>query len=242
MAKDDFLNLDPEDERLRKEKEEKDKMILGKFKTAEDLTKAYSDLEADHTKRAQELADAKREAEEAKAKLAALPAPVVQPAKGEEEDLNTMFFTEPAVAVEKVIKKFIEPLYSNVYAQEKAALKSDPEFATYEAEIDTIVNNMPQLKTQPGIVNQLFKMVKGLHFDPVKFEADVREKIKTESDDKTKTGLEGGSPPGLPNRDTKVVQLSDEEKLVAHRFHPELPLEEAYKKYGERKKKWGGKE
>ena len=209
-------------------------LILGRFKTPEDVTKAYSELEPKFTQASQEAAELRRQLQELQARQ-------VQPVtpQTEEPDINDLFFQEPAKAVEQIVKKALDPLITSNFSREKEAYRSDPDFAKHEAEIDAIVSQMPNLKTQPGIVGQLFKMVKGLHFDEKEYEQQIRGKVQAEIAGKVGSSLEGGIPPNLPSN-AKTVELTAEEKRVARRFNPGLEPEMAYKKYAEKKAKCGG--
>lgn len=208
-------------------------LILGRFKTPEDVVQAYSSLEPKLTQMGQENSELRRQLQELQTKQ------TVPPVANTDEDINDLFFQEPAKAVEKIISKALDPLISSNFAREKEAYRSNPDFVKHEAEIDAIVSQMPNLKTQPGIVGQLFKMVKGLHFDETEYEKQVREKVQAEIAGKVGGSLESGTPPGLPVTH-KTVELTADEKRVARRFNPELEPEEAYKKYAAKKAKIGG--
>ncbi len=206
-------------------------LILGKFKTQEDLTKSYSELEASFTRMSQELAENKRAMVELQTRQPVRP-------EEEEQDVDDLFFREPAKATEKVIKSAIGPIYNFLYEQQKEKFRDDPDFVKYESEIDTLINMQPGLKMQPGIIGQVLKMVKGLHFDPADFKRKVLEEHQASNREKTEGGLEGASAPGDIGKKTEIKLTSDEQR-VAVRFNPGLSKEEAYKKYAEKKAKLG---
>jgi len=214
--------------------EQPEELILGRFKTADDLASAYKELEGEFTRKSQTLSEKERMLTE----LQTTPPYRQEPGEDEDDD-DQLFFKEPAKAIEKVVRKIVDPLFTSTYNHQKEAFKSDPDFLKYENEIDNIITQFPKLKTQPNIVGQIFKMVKGLYFDPVEFESKVREKLKTEHHEKVAGGLEGSTPSeGLSG--TTPTNLTDDEKRVAIRFNPGITKEEAYKKYAEKRVKCGG--
>lgn len=233
MMDNDFLNL--EEPNGEGSGEQKPQPILGRFATQADLERAYSELEGEHTRKSQELADHKRMLQE----LQQQQQYQQQQHTPEEEDPNQLFFEAPAQATEKVVNKAMQPLYNFMYEQQKDKFRADPLFLKYEAEIDQLANMQPSVKMQSGSVAQMFKMVKGLHYEDL--EANLREQIKAEGRAKIGGSLEGSDAPHLPgNTDLKLPELSDEEKRVAVKFNSGIPKEEAYKKYAEKKAKLGG--
>ena len=228
---DEFLDLDDKGEK-------KEDLILGKFKTPEEAYKAYENLEPEFTKKSQELADTKRALEELQTRVTATPAPT--PAPSEEENLDQLFFTDPAQAMNKVVQKQLQPLLDAQFETSMTAYRtSDPVFKKYENEIRIIVQNAPHIKTQPGIVEQLYKMVKGLHIED--FEAELREKIRAEMAGKVEGALEGGGAGHVDGgKGEQQIKLTDDEKAVARKFNSNLSPEEAYKKYAAKKAKVGG--
>ena len=210
-------------------------LILGKYKTQKELEDAYSEVQAEFTRRSQELAETKRQLGELQNRQVQVPDVL------EEEDDDQLFFREPAKATQKVVVNALTPIYDFLYEQQKQALRSDPEFLKYEGEVDQLIAMQPQLKVKPGVVAQAFKMVKGLHFDPEEFKKQILVSQQNLNDDKRGNSLEGAAAPGVPER-TEAPMLSDEEKRVALKFKdPGVSDADALKKYAENKVKLGGK-
>ena len=233
MANDnEFLNLEQSDN-----SDSSEKLILGKFKEQSELEKAYTELETKLTSSGQELGELKRVVGELQTRV--VTQQTVVPQEEEEEDEDQEYFKSPAKAVRKLIEQALEPIATATFVQQKDSLRSDPLFVKYEAEIDTIVNQIPSLKKQPGVVGQLFKMVKGMHYDPAEEEKRIRGLIKDEQDGKVAGSLEGGSSGGI-QKVGKQADLTSDEKRIAVRFNPGIPADEAYKKYAEKKAKYGG--
>ncbi len=222
----DFLNLD--------DKNKDGELLLGKFKTPEELAKAYTELEGEFTRRSTENAELKRINEQRQQM------PVIQQQPTQDDEIN--FFENPAAAIEKVVGKMVSPLIEAGYHQQKESYRTgNPDFAKYEAEIDQIITQMPHLKTQPNIVGQLFKMVKGLHYDEKAEETRLTAKIKAELAGKQEGALEGGGASDLAKPRDGEITLSAEEQRVARKFNPGLPAKEAYKRYHDLKVKHGGR-
>lgn len=217
-----------EAERSQKEKESKE-LILGRFKSQDELAKAYQEAEAKMTQEAQKRAEYERRLQELEAvRQQQTPPP-------QEEDINELFWREPARAVEKVFAKMVDPLVEDRYEATKANLRAnDPDFAMYEANLDTLVRQKPELRTARGGVEQAYKMVKGFMFDPVSYERKLREKWEAERSGKIGGSLEGASHTP-PIGSTTQVSLSDEEKKVAIRFYDDVPPEQAIAKYADAK-------
>ena len=229
MPDDDFLELDD------KKGGEGEQLLLGKFKTPEDLAKSYTELERELTSKSQALAEKERLLQQQQQ------LPVIQQPVVEDEDSN--FFESPTKSIEKVVGKMMSPLLDSQYYQQKEAYRTgNADFSKFEAEIDQIVTNMPHLKTQPNIVGQLYKMVRGLHFDEKEYETRITEKVRAELAGKVEGSLEGGGAVGTGTKKEKAITLTKDEMRVARRFNPGLTAEEAYKKYADKKSKYGGVE
>jgi len=211
-------------------------LILGKFKTQEDLIESYSAAQSELTRKSQELADTKRSLEA----LQTQQPQQIQQQAGEEEDIEQLFFREPVKVLKKEVGQAVAPIFEFIYNQQKEPFRSDPEFVKYEQDVDKIINMQPGLKTQPGIVAQVFKMVKGLHFDSDEFEKQVIEKYKKTSQRKIEGSLEGATQSDDLSQGKDLPDLSAEEKRVALSFYPGASREEAFKKYAVQKAKVGG--
>jgi len=210
-------------------------LILGKYKTQKELEDAYSEVQAEFTRKSQELADTKRVLETLQTRQNT---EMEEP----EEDDDQLFFREPAKATQKVVLSALNPIYEFLYEQQKQTLRDNPktkdEFAKYEAEVDTLIAMQPQLKVKPGVVAQAFRMVQGLHFNPDEFTRKVLADHQATNGGKVADSLEGVTSPGIPEK-KEVVNLTAEEKKVALRFNAGMSEEEAYKKYAEKKAKCG---
>jgi len=230
MADNDFLDLEGKEEK-------KEELILGKFKTSNELEKAYSELESKFTQTAQEAAATKKTVEELQAKIQT----VQVEARPEEEDDENLIFTNPKLAIEKAVQKAIEPFVrGSAESNIENFCSLHPEFEPYKEKVKEFVKQNPNAAKQPGEIGQLFKAVRGLEFDPVAFEKEVREKLKKESQDKVNGSLAEGDAGGLPENNSKKITLSEEEKRVARKFNPGLSPEKAYERYVGLKTKHGG--
>jgi len=212
-----------------------EKLILGKFKSPDDLATAYSNLESEFTRKSQELSANKQLLESLQNRVP--DAPPIEPPE-DDDNIDDLFFREPAKATAKVIQQAVSPIFEFMYEQQKVALRSDPEFVKYEKEVDQLLNMQPQLKLKPGVVGEVFKMVKGMHFDPEEFTRMVLEKHKERQQEKGEGGLESPSASNLGG-EKKDAPLSAEEKAVAEKFYSGMPKDEAHKKYAASKKRLG---
>jgi hypothetical protein len=208
----------------------------GRFKTSEDLFKSYRELEAKFTQTAQAKADAERKLQELSIRATASPPPDKASENG--EDLNARFWENPVEVMRRVTQDTIAPLVDTQWEAQKDKLRSNPEFSNLEPQIEAIVNQYPNLKFQPGSAQQLFKMVKGLNYNEEEEYRKYKDRVLAEQNGKVAGAVEGGSAPPLPGQQ-QTVTLSDEEKMVARKFNPELSEAEAFVKYAEHKKKWG---
>lgn len=164
--------------------------------------------------------------------------PVQLAAAQPEEDLNELYWKEPAKVMEKLIGKHIEPFYEDRYEMQKAKYANDPNFQKYSSQIDQMVKTQPELKTKAGIVDQLYRVVRAMEFDPdaerKRIEAEVMQKFNL----KQAGSLEGaGTPPGVTPT-TAAVDLTDDQKKVAVKFYPDLAPQDAYKAYSANLVKW----
>uniref|UniRef100_A0A6M3K8C5 Uncharacterized protein n=1 Tax=viral metagenome TaxID=1070528 RepID=A0A6M3K8C5_9ZZZZ len=202
------------------------------FKNVDELVNAYKNLRTDYTKKGQTLSDYEKQMQEIQTRIAA---PVAQETT---VDDNQLFWEKPLEVINKTVSKSIEPLTNFLYESQKERHRVDPEFQQFEPQIDQIVQMYPQMKMQPNIVGQLYKVVKYMNIDEDKFKEDMRSKIKAEEAAKIGGSVEDGNPQRILVSE-QAITLSEEEKRYAVKFHPNVPQEEAYKIYGEKKRKAG---
>lgn len=214
-------------------------LILGRFKTPDELVKAYQELEADYTRKGQALSERDKMLQELQNRIVA---PQIQPQNVEDD--NELFWQKPMEVINRIVSKTIEPLTTTYYQTQKEKFRSDPEFQNLEPQIDNIVNMYPYLKSQPDIVSQLFKMVKGLYFNEGEYERKVREKVKAEMEGKIGETIEGAGNPSQITREITLEPLTEDEKRFAYNWYSNLDdkitPDEAYKKYAQSKKGYFG--
>lgn len=213
-------------------------LILGRFKTQDELVKAYQEAEKAMTQALQDKAVYERQFQELQ-NMQINQQPVQQP----QEDDNELFWKSPVEVINRVVARSVEPLSKTYFEMQKEKFRSDPEFQKYESQIDFIASQYPNLKTQPNIIGQLYKMVKGLNFNEDEYKNRVREEVKNEMLNKNLGSIEGGSAAPYPTGNIPIkIELSDDEKQVAEKFYmPDgFSREDAYKKYAEAKVKAGG--
>jgi hypothetical protein len=217
-----------------------EELILGRFKSKDEVVTAYPEAEKLMTQATQEAADLRRQNQELQERINQQQ---VQPPKPDEVDYDELFWKKPTEVISKMIRQSIEPLTGNYYEQQKSVLRNDPEFIRLEPQIDQIANMYPDVKTKPEAVKQLFKMVKGLNFDEVEFEKRMREKIAIEQGRKIEGSIEGAGAGRDSFASTEKVELTEEEKKVALKWYEGQGItnpDEAYKKYAEAKKSYAG--
>lgn len=217
-----------------------DELILGRFKSKDEVVTAYPEAEKLMTQATQEAAELRRQNQELQERLIQQTPP---PKQEPEVNYDELFWQKPTEVISKMIRQSIEPLTGNYYEQQKTALRSDPEFIKLEPQIDQIANMYPDVKTKPEAVKQLFKMVKGLNFDEAEFEKRMREKIAIEQGRKIEGSIEGAGAGRDSFVSTEKVELTEEEKKTAVKWYETQGItnpEEAYKKYAEAKKSYAG--
>jgi hypothetical protein len=212
-------------------------LILGRFKTPDELANAYRELEGKFTQTAQEKAEYERSLQELKVRQQ-FAIPQQQAPTQPQADDNELFWKSPVEVINRVVMKAFEPLATNQYEAQKERFRSDPDFVRYESQIDAISQQYPQLKTTPGIVGNLYKMVRGLNFDEAEFERRVREKVAAEQRAKVQGSVEGGGASREAGQEPRI-RLTEDEKRIAIKYYPELSTEDAIKRYADNKRKAG---
>lgn len=208
-------------------------LILGRFKTNDDLAKSYQELERKMTQEAQTRAALERQLQEQalrdQARTATTPPP--------ETNYDELFWQRPTEVIGKVVERFLSPFEEDRYQMQKTRFVQDPDFRKYEPQIDQMMSMQPELKRQPGSVEKMYRVLKALDFDQGQLEQQIRAKIAAEQQNKLGGAVEGASP--TPSATPTAVQLSEEEARTAVKFFPELTPQEAYKRYADNKVKFG---
>ncbi|HEY6022307.1 MAG TPA: hypothetical protein VIY48_21355, partial [Candidatus Paceibacterota bacterium] len=201
-----------------------------RFKTPEDQAKAYKEAEKKMQQEAQTRAELERQNREL---LGRMQQPVVPQAP--EANYNELFWQNPAEVMDKLLEKrvqaAVQPFIESGYQVQKEAYANDPEFRKYEPIIDQMAASQPGLKSRPGAVKELYRVVRSM--DP-NYEKSIEERIRQEYQSKTASAVEGAGTPASP-KPTSRVELSAEEQAVAMKFYPELSKQEAFKKYHDSK-------
>lgn len=202
-----------------------------RFKSVEDQAKAYPEAEKKMQQEAQKRSELERQNQELQARLA-VPNPPVQDTTNYDE----LFWQKPTEVISRVVERYIAPLEEDRYETKKQKFADDPDFKKYESQIDTVMKAQPHLRKDPESFGKMFKIMKAMDFNQDEYEKQVRAKVMAEIQDKTGGSVEGGTPSALP-KETKT-DLSDDEKNVARKFHPDLSPQKAYEKYAESKNKY----
>jgi len=237
MAEEEVVE-EPNKEAPQNEGDGGEQLILGRFKNQDEVTKAYQELEKKFTQTSQENATYRKQTE---IREVFPPQQPTQPVQEQPVNTDELFWTNPVGTMERLLDSKLDYVYTQNYEAQKAAYASDPQFTQYEQQIDFIVKEQyPELKKQPGIVGQLYKMVRGLTFDEEAFRRKTIEEYELSKVSAAQSGIEGASasPSSLPI--TQKVELSDTEKRIATQFHPDLKPEEAWQKYADAKTKMRG--
>jgi hypothetical protein len=219
-----------------------EQLILGRFKTPDDLAKAYQEAETKMTQEAQKRAELERQNQELQVRIQQNP-PQQQQQQAAEVNYDELFWQKPTEVINTMIRRNMEPFTMTYWEQQKSAFRQDPNFVKLEPQIDAIASQYPDVKTKPGSVEQLYKMVQGLTFDPVAYENQIREKIKKEEEQK-RTGLVEGAQGRETFTANTEVQLTEEEKHVARNMYAAFGVtdpNEAYKKYAAAKSAMRGR-
>lgn len=232
-------------------------LIAGKYKTVDDLANAYKELEGKFTQTAQEKAEMQRMLQDIQFKQAFFPAQSqqqgLQPQQREPlspQDLNAEFWTNPAGVTTQLMDQKLSDYTrmiqnENKYEFQKQQLRNDPtfgqEFRSLEPQLDAIAATMPHAKGEEGYVQNVFNAVRGMQYfgntqgyqvlTPQQLEEQRRqwqEEYERNRSAKLQGRLDGGTAPPLPGTGPKVT-LSDDEKRIARKMHPELSEADAYK-------------
>ena len=228
------MDMTEEEKQAAEEKAKADAEAAAAAETAKQNDPEYWKSEA---KKAFEARDrAKEEARQLQERMQQ-PPPVVTPPPVE-EDLNELYWKEPAKVMEKLIGKYVEPFVEDRYELQKGKYAADPEFRKYAPKIDEMVKMQPQLKQQPGIVDKLYKVVRAMEFDPEAERQRIRQEEVAKLQTKQGSLVEGAGSPGAGPAPTPTIDLTDDEKKTAEKFNPGINPQEAHKKYAEKKAKW----
>jgi len=129
--------------------------------------------------------------------------------------------------ISEEVSKAIAPITDAFINVQKENLRKNADFTKYEPEMDSLLAQYPVLKQQPGIMEKLYKMVKGYHAEDI--EKELREKITKEIQNKEFSSLESGTTPEEKKEKTKT--LTNEEKIVSHKMFPDYTREKAEEVY-----------
>jgi len=180
----DFItNLDPPAEEDNQEGQEEKELILGKFKTQDDLIKSYQELEREFTKATQErkeYEEANREwdnwyqTQYSQLQSQLQQAQARQQPQESQEDLSTRLLEKPREVVQEILKSeltpLIAPLYQGYIDQQIdlkiADMKSKyPDFVDLRDkiadEINRLVKNYPYLQYESNLIEDVYWVVKG---------------------------------------------------------------------------------
>ena len=169
------------------------------------------------------------------------PAPAAPPAP--EENLDELYWTSPTKVLEKILDRrlsqAVDPFYEDRYEMQKAKYANDPNFQRYAPQIDELIRTDPKLKSQPGVVDKLYRAVRAMEFDPDAERKRIEAEVIQRMQNKQTGSLESaGTPPGATPPASQQINLTDDEKRVAIKFNPSISADEAYKKYQANKSKW----
>jgi len=214
-------------------------LIAGKFKSQDELVKAYQESEKKMTQEAQARATLERQLQEearVREQLIGRVAPPATTTPPQETNYDELFWQKPTEVIGRVVERFLSPFEEDRYQMQKTRYATDPDFKRYEGQIDQMMSLQPELKRQPGAVDKMYRVLRALDFNPTDLEQQLRQKIVAEMQNKVAGAVEGAGPPagGTP----QPVQLSAEEQRIAEKFYPGIAREDAYKKYAESKTKW----
>ncbi len=219
--------------------EPKPEVILDpRFKTIEDQAKAYKEAETKMQHESQKRAELERQNQELQTRLSQHGTPSAPAAPAPEEDLDELYWKSPSKVMQRIIEKQIEPFFEDRYEMQKQKYASDPVFQRYAPQIDQMIKAQPELKQRPGIVDQMYKVVRALEFDPEAERKRIEAEVTQRLSNKQTGSLEGAGAPAGATPSTPGNELSDDEKRVAIKFNPDLAPAEAYKKYATAKTKW----
>ncbi len=141
--------------------------------------------------------------------------------------------------INRQLQEGVRPFIEDRYNMQKERYANDADFKRYEAQIDQLVAAQPELKTQPGVVDKLYKVVRAMEFDP---EAE-RKRIEAEVMQKHNIKVAGMAEGAGSVRDidpTPKAVLSADEQLAARKIYSDLPPAKAYERYAVAKKNMEG--
>ena len=217
----------------------------GRVKSVDELIKSYSELEKTFTQKSQYLSNVEAKLEE----LMKAPKNDGNSSTGDADgdDDDQLFWRKPKEVlnrtVRQVVSEVLDPLTGSFYESHKEKVRAKyADFGDFEPQIDLAIKANPHLRNQPDAVEKLYKSAKAIRFvdNEETYEKQVIEKYLARQNGKVVGGLEGGGASSDVGGG-KAITLSDEEKTVAKKFHPELSEDEAYKVYAAKKVNAGGR-
>ena len=169
-------------------------LLLGRFKSTDDLANAYRSLEGEYTRKGQELTQMRNMVTqfESMTQQAAMPQEnnqqVPENREALKEKLLERFYEDPVGVFEEMqrsaveqatqtINKTIAPINDAFQAQQEAAevnrrameFAQDPANAgwqEFQGEMQQILETYPEMKKDPNVFQKAFIMAKGLRFKP----------------------------------------------------------------------------
>jgi hypothetical protein len=229
-----------------KTEESKEPLILGKFKTSDDVVKAYQELEKGTTKKAQLLSKYKEILEPylefdadgnvTGQKTSPPPLPTTTPKPNAQEDVLTMLESRyntleaqygpvranliiQAEMAQAIARKESEPLVElraeRAVEQQKSKLRSKPDFAQLEPEIDAYLGRMDNnSKLNQSAVLTVYNLIKGMKFDELSKAKEDEVNLKTAEIEKQKVSAQvehQTKTPEEPMPDINDVKLTSKE-------------------------------
>lgn len=198
------------------EAEVQEKLLAGKFKSQDDLEKAYKELESKYGHTAQERADLQKTLETL--------APIFEEAQVE-QPVSSMEDSDPQTELKNIVRSAVSevmaPQQANL-AIEKLATKH-PDFSEYVDDIMQVVKEMPELITRDKAagLERAYKIAKADRFEAEKLQA--KEEGKKEAYEnivqKSMGSVEGASKAGdkrgpLTIEEFNKLSFEDKEKII----------------------------
>lgn len=153
-------------------------LLLGKFKTVDDLASAYKNLETFNTQTRQELAQLRQMAQ-MNNQVPAQPQqaqPTVEDIAQLNEKFLEQFYDNPLEAIKEVAKVMVEPIQQRIQAEEiqkqwtekaRNFSQEHPDLFDHSQEIAQFFAENPELQMKPNALDIAYNAVKGAKAQPV---------------------------------------------------------------------------
>lgn len=208
--------------------EEQEKLILGKFKSVEELAKAYKELEKKLGKDAEEKAALRKEIEEIRKLITGPKDAKEQKKEDSPEDWLERFYSEGPKLIQHMvsdmlaqhlapIQQFMTQEYYNRQARELAAKYKD--FADYVEDMEQIFNEYPEIASHPRGMEIAYRLAKAN-----RLEAELPRAVEKAQEEGKKAALEkqAARMPSSSGRKTEKAK-SPEELIKESIFGGEMP-------------------